>query len=59
MKCKESNTMTLISTRTISHLVAWGHKENHAFQQHAQVQQLVTLRGARFHLEEGESEGAV
>lgn len=38
----------------MSDLVVWRHEEHHAFEQHAKVEQLVTLGGASFHLEQRE-----
>lgn len=32
--------------------MVWCHEENHAFEQQAQVERLVTLSGASFHLKE-------
>ena len=36
----------------VSNLVVWCHEENHAFEQQAQVERLVTLSSACFYLEE-------
>lgn len=42
----------------ISNLVVWRHKENHAFQQQAQVEQLVALCSAHLHLQQkGKTQG--
>lgn len=35
----------------VSDLMVWSHEEYHALEQQAKVEQLVTLSGARLHLE--------
>lgn len=41
-----------MSAQRVSNLVVRCHEENHAFEQQAQVERLVTLSGASFHLKE-------